>query len=176
MTNRVSYSPAAIERSVLTDTRPVQIVRSENAGNDARPLDFCARGILGVVERLTIPLKTDGVRVSVRCSTSSGDVDRRTAVLAYRAAAALLDDVHHHQSVSEVTLTLGCDGIWLHLEVLDNRVGFDVTPTTETSTDSLRALLYRVCEAHGLMRTRSTPAGCTQVAVALPVNRPTAQK
>lgn len=79
----------------------------------------------------------------------------------FRVAQEALTNVARHAQAGSVTISLGCDGTWLTLEVADDGRGFD--PATATGGLGLRGMRERLALIGGSLTIEGAPGAGTRV-------------
>ena len=92
-----------------------------------------------------------------------------TARLAYRVTREILRNTAEHAHASHVLVRLTQSDGFLHLEVVDDGVGFDTTVEGPRGHLGLRLIQETVADAGGHMEIESTPGAGTRVRATLPL-------
>lgn len=144
-------------RGVLTDTRPV---------------DFDALGVAGAIDRLAFALRERGTEVFLEAPHHWMEVDRKCAMLLYRAAQELLSNIYKFAAASSVTVRLASLSHAVQLKVTDDGGGFDehTASSGRHGGMGLRLLRLAVGAAGGEMTVDSRPATGTCVTIRLPLD------
>ena len=92
-----------------------------------------------------------------------------TARLAYRVTREILRNTAEHAHASHVLVRLTQSDGFLHLEVVDDGVGFDTTAEGPRGHLGLRLIQETVADAGGHMEIESTPGAGTRIRATLPL-------
>ncbi len=139
---------------------------------DDRTADFHALGLAGCIDKLTVPLRQQGV--CVRWETPHHGVEKPAACanLLYHAAQETLTNVYRHSHATELTVRLAAVYHGIRLTITDNGVGFNCK-----SQSTGRKHGYGVClmtmavhEAAGTISIDSAPDKGTQIAITIPLD------
>ncbi|XAS66411.1 ATP-binding protein [Micrococcaceae bacterium Sec5.7] len=155
-------------KSLLCD----EVVAVRGVLTDTHPVDFYALGVAGAIDRLTLPLRERAIVVRLETPHHGMEVDRKSAMLLYRAAQELLSNVYKFAEASAVTVRLGCVSHAVQLKVTDDGAGFDVQAATSgrNSGMGLRLMRLAVGLAGGQMVVGSSVATGTCVTITLPLD------
>ncbi|NJC22654.1 signal transduction histidine kinase [Arthrobacter pigmenti] len=152
----------------LADTQPIHLVRSTVHDACARPVDFSALGLLGVLEQLVS--RTYGMTFVMECPQARGAVDRSTAILLYRSARTLLDGVLRKETAAQISVKIECDDDWLRLLVRADAStsDLDVELHAVIGVVAPQSLIQAVYSANGYVQ-QSVGGFGIEVLVALPL-------
>ncbi|MBT2532655.1 ATP-binding protein [Arthrobacter sp. ISL-48] len=139
---------------------------------DKLTADFHALGLAGCIDKLTVPLRQQGVCVRWETPHHGVEIPAACATLLYHAAEETLNNALRHSHATELTVRLAAVYHGVRLTVTDNGVGFNCR------TQSMgRKHGYGVClmtmavqEAAGTISIDSAPDKGTQVAITIPLD------
>lgn len=136
-------------------------------------LDLHSWGLAGCIDRLTIPLRRQGMRLRFETPHHGLEIPAASAVLLYRVAQELLSNALRHSEASEVTVRLEAVYHGIRLSIRDNGIGFN----TESQVPGVKKPGYGLClmtmavyEANGTISTDSSLGEGTRVCVTLPLD------
>src|SRR4029453_12756143 len=92
---------------------------------DKHPVDFHALGLAGCIDRLTAPLRRQGVAVHWETPHHGIEIAASSASLLYQAAQEALSNAFKYAHASDVTVRLAAVFHGIRLIVTDNGSGFD---------------------------------------------------
>lgn len=139
---------------------------------DAHPSIFYGLGMAGMIHRLTLPLRRQGIEVRLELPRHSMELELTAAVLLYRAAGELLGNVLRHAGARTVVVRLTPTNHGVQLRISDDGTGFDALRAAglKRADRGLRRLRSTVEFAGGRFRLRSAPGAGTSVTITLPRN------
>jgi two-component system, NarL family, sensor histidine kinase UhpB len=134
--------------------------------------DFHALGLAGCIDKLTVPLRHQGVCVRWETPHHGVEIPATCATLLYYAAQETLTNAFRHSHATELTVRLAAVYHGVRLTITDNGVGFICN-----SQSTGRKHGYGVClmtmavhEAAGTISIDSAPDKGTQVAITIPLD------
>lgn len=136
-------------------------------------VEFHTLGLAGCIDRLTAPLRRQGVLIRWETPHHGIEISAASAVLLYRSAQEALSNILRHSHATEVTVRLAAVFHGVRLTVTDNGVGYN----PEEQAPSSRNHGYGVClmtmavhEAQGAISIESISGKGTRVSVTLPLD------
>lgn len=149
-----------------------EIVLVHGVLTDTQPVDFDALGVAGAIDRLAFALREHGTEVILEAPHHWMVVDRRSAMLLYRAAQELLSNTYKFAGASTVTVRLASLSHAIQLKVTDDGSGFDERTASSARHGGmgLRLLRIAVGAAGGETAVNSGPGAGTCVTVKLPLD------
>ena len=129
---------------------------------DRQPVDFHRLGLAGCIDRLTAPLRHQGMCVHWETPHHGLEISASCASLLYRTAQEALSNTFRHAHATDVTVRLSAVFHGIRLTVADNGPGFEGTV--------LRTVSAAVQEAGGTIAVASTPGTGTAVTVTIPLD------
>ena len=129
---------------------------------DRQPVDFHRLGLAGCIDRLTAPLRHQGMCVHWETPHHGLEISASCASLLYRTAQEALSNTFRHAHATDVTVRLSAVFHGIRLTVADNGPGFEGT--------GLRTVSAAVQEAGGTIAVASTPGTGTAVTVTIPLD------
>jgi two-component system, NarL family, sensor histidine kinase UhpB len=129
---------------------------------DRQPVDFHRLGLAGCIDRLTAPLRHQGMCVHWETPHHGLEISASCASLLYRTAQEALSNTFRHAHATDVTVRLSAVFHGIRLTVADNGTGFEGT--------GLRTVSAAVQEAGGTIAVASTPGTGTAVTVTIPLD------
>jgi signal transduction histidine kinase len=139
---------------------------------DRGTVDFHTLGLAGCIDRLTTPLRLQGIAVHWETPHHGIEISARSASLLYQAAKEALTNTYRHAAARDVTIRLAAVFHGIRLTVTDTGSGFDST-TANVRRDrgfGLRLMSIAVHEAGGNLHVESSPGAGTSVTVTLPLD------
>jgi two-component system sensor histidine kinase UhpB len=134
--------------------------------------DFHALGLAGCIDKLTVPLRQQGVCVRWETPHHGVEIPATCAILLYHAAQETLSNAFRHSHATELTVRLAAVFHGVRLTITDNGVGF-----SSKSHSTGRKPGYGVClmtmavhEAAGTISIDSAPDKGTQIAITIPLD------
>jgi signal transduction histidine kinase len=140
---------------------------------DDLTLEFLTWGLAGCINRLTMPLRQQGVRVRLETPHHVIEIPASCAVLLYRAGQEILTNALRHSQATEATVRMEAVYHGVRLTITDNGVGFSPDSQAPVSNDhgyGVRLMTMAVHEAHGSVRIDSAPGCGTKVSITLPLD------
>ncbi|HEY8700995.1 MAG TPA: ATP-binding protein [Arthrobacter sp.] len=131
--------------------------------------DFHALGLAGCIDRLTVPLRRQGVRVRWETPHHGVDIPATCATLLYQAAQETLTNVVRHSHATELTVRLAAVYHGVRLTITDNGVGFSQS-TGRNHGYGVCLMTMAIHEAAGTVSIESTPGNGAQVAITIPLD------
>jgi two-component system sensor histidine kinase UhpB len=140
---------------------------------DELTVEFHTLGLAGCIDKLTVPLRQEGVSVRWDTPHPGVEIPVACAALLYQSAQETLTNVFKYSHATEVTVRLAAVFHGIRLTVTDNGVGF----STESQAINcrkhgygLRLMTMAVHEAHGTIAVDSAQGQGTQVSITLPLD------
>jgi len=134
--------------------------------------DFHALGLAGCIDKLTVPLRQQGVCVRWETPHHGVEIPAACATLLYHGAQETLSNAFRHSHATQLTVRLAAVYHGVRLTITDNGVGFN-----SNSQSTGRKPGYGVClmtmavhEAAGTISIDSAPGKGTQVAITIPLD------
>ncbi|MDQ1059878.1 two-component system sensor histidine kinase UhpB [Arthrobacter globiformis] len=154
------------------DSHPVKVVMAFDGLVDAHPLDFHALGLAGVIDQLAVRMRSVGLKVALEVGHGEAEIDRRSAILLYRATDELFRNIVAHALAQEVKILLQVAPGAIQLSIQDDGVGFHGKRLlSEEATDGGLRKLHRVIgRAGGYLDVESSTETGTCVTVQLPLD------
>ena len=153
---------------------------------DSQPVDFHRLGLAGCIDRLTAPLRRQGMCVHWETPHHGLEISASCASLLYRTAQEALSNTFKHADATDVTVRLSAVFHGIRLTVADNGAGFEGTghgnagPAAMPSAyvparngvhgAGLRTMSEAVQEAGGTVAIDSAPGTGTAVIVTIPLD------
>jgi signal transduction histidine kinase len=131
---------------------------------DRQPVDFHRLGLAGCIDRLTAPLRRQGMCVHWETPHHGLEISASCASLLYRTAQEALSNTFRHAHATAVTVRLSAVFHGIRLTVADNGTG------TRCQGAGLRTVSAAVQEAGGTVAVASTPGTGTAVTVTIPLD------
>src|SRR4051794_9390070 len=190
----ISYALSAVRSSVpeaqrATMDRMVAAVRSARASLrrlmiDIYPPDLSGGGLATALHDLAVPLREQGLVVTVEIDDDLPVVSAATAAVVYRTAKEALANVSRHAKAQQVWICLEeatlRGALAVRLTIADDGVGFgprgpdDPMPVSEADDEGhlgLRLVHDRVIDAGGTVQLRNRPDGGAVIDALLPVDQ-----
>lgn len=146
---------------------------------DPQPVDFHRLGLAGCIDRLTVPLRRQGMCVHWETPHHGLEISASCASLLYRTAQEALTNTYKHAHATDVTVRLSAVFHGIRLTVADNGTGF-TGPAAERSAHvpariggqgaGLSTMSAAVQEAGGTVAIDSVPGTGTAVIVTIPLD------
>ncbi|WP_143571062.1 sensor histidine kinase [Tessaracoccus sp. ZS01] len=159
----------------------IEATATENLAESRRvvyalaPEEAGAGGLAAPLRRLTAEVaEALGAQWDVTVDPELPRLATSTEVALLRAAQNALANVRQHSRAGRVGVELARAGDHVHLDVVDDGVGFDPAVTVERTTNGgygLRALRERLADLGGELTVESEPGGGTAVTARLPLVR-----
>ena len=171
------------ERLKEVDTKGAERARSmcklvDKTIDDVRSLAFRLRpGILddlGLVDALELYTTDFERRTRITCVFNHQHippVNDTVATAAYRIAQEALTNVARHADAVHVKVVLTQMNGWLHLDVIDDGCGFNVSDLGDAEGLGLAGMRERASLAGGSLEIQSRPKGGTRVHFRVPMDR-----
>ena len=141
-----------------------------SAVSDELASEFYTLGLAGCMDKLTIPLRQNGILVRWDTPHHGVEIPAACAALLYQAAQETLTNAHKYAQATELTLRLAAVNHGVRLTIADNGVGF------QSQLLGGRKHGYGVClmtmavhEAGGTIAIDSAPGKGTRVSITLPL-------
>lgn len=135
--------------------------------------EFHALGLAGCIDKLTAPLRRQGVCVRWETPHHGVEIPAHCATLLFRAGQETLANAYRHSQATELTVRLAAVYHGIRLTITDNGVGFD----PDSQAPDCRNHGYGVClmtmavhEAQGTIIVDSAPGKGTRVSITLPLD------
>ena len=134
--------------------------------------DFYALGLAGCIDKLTVPLRRQGVCVRWETPHHGVEIPATCAALLYHAAQETLTNALRHSHATELTVRLAAVYHGVRLTVTDNGVGFNCNSQTTGRKHGygVSLMTMAVHEAAGTISIDSAPEKGTQVAITIPLD------
>lgn len=134
--------------------------------------EFHALGLAGCIDKLTVPLRREGVSVHWETPHHGVEIPVSSAGLLYQAAQETLANAFKYSHATHLTVRLAavCHGV--RLTVTDNGVGFSPAsqPAGGKGGYGVRLMTMAVHQAHGTIAIDSAPGKGTRVSITLPLD------
>lgn len=148
---------------------------------DPQPVDFHRLGLAGCIDRLTAPLRRQGMCVHWETPHHGLEISSSCASLLYRTAQEALSNTFKRADATDVTVRLSAVFHGIRLTVADNGTGSECTgpaavPSAHKPARSggqgvgLRTMSVAVQEAGGTVAVDSAPGTGTAVTVTIPLD------
>lgn len=139
---------------------------------DTLTADFHALGLAGCIDKLTVPLRRQGVCVRLETPHHGVEIPATCATLLYHAAQETLTNALRHSHATELTVRLAAVYHGVRLTVTDNGVGFNCNSQTigRKHGYGVSLMTMAVHEAAGTISIDSAPEKGTQVAITIPLD------
>ncbi|MBT2553506.1 sensor histidine kinase [Arthrobacter sp. ISL-5] len=148
---------------------------------DPQPVDFHRLGLAGCIDRLTAPLRRQGMCVHWETPHHGLEISSSCASLLYRTAQEALSNTFKRGDATDVTVRLAAVFHGIRLTVADNGTGFEGTgpaavPSAHKPACSggqsagLRTMSVAVQDAGGTVAIDSAPGTGTAVTVTIPLD------
>lgn len=139
---------------------------------DTLTADFHALGLAGCIDKLTVPLRRQGVCVRLETPHHGVEIPATCATLLYHAAQETLTNALRHSHATELTVRLAAVYHGVRLTVTDNGVGFNCNSQTTGRKHGygVSLMTMAVHEAAGTISIDSAPEKGTQVAITIPLD------
>lgn len=134
--------------------------------------DFHALGLAGCIDKLTVPLRHQGVCVRWETPHHGVEIPATCATLLYHAAQETLTNAFRHSHATELTVRLAAVYHGVRLTITDNGVGFNCQSqsTGRKRGYGVYLMTMSVHEAAGTISIDSAPDKGTQVAITIPLD------
>ena len=156
----------AVSQAAALDERTAAGVITDDIASD-----FHTLGLAGCMDRLTIPLRRNGVIVRWETPHHGVEIPAACALLLYQAAQETLTNAFKYSQATELTLRLSAVYHGVRLTITDNGVGF------QSQLLGGRQHGYGVClmtmavhEAGGTISIDSAPGKGTMVSITFPLD------
>ena len=156
----------AVSQAAALDERTATSVITDDIASD-----FHTLGLAGCMDRLTIPLRQNGVFVRWETPHHGVEIPAACAALLYQAAQETLTNAFKYSQATELTLRLAAVYHGVRLTITDNGVGF------QSQLLGGRKHGYGVClmtmavhEAGGTISIDSAPGKGTMVSITFPLD------
>jgi two-component system sensor histidine kinase UhpB len=140
---------------------------------DELTVEFHTLGLAGCIDKLTVPLRQEGVSVRWDTPHHGVEIPVACAALLYQSAQETLTNVFKYSHATEVTVRLAAVFHGIRLTVTDNGVGFSTESQAINCRQhgyGLRLMTMAVHEAHGTIAVDSAQGQGTQVSITLPLD------
>lgn len=149
---------------------------------DPQPVDFHRLGLAGCIDRLTAPLRRQGMCVHWETPRHGLEISASCASLLYRTAQEALSNTFKHAHATDVTVRLSAVFHGIRLTVADNGTGFangtgraaaapaQVHGRSGGHGAGLHSMSVAVQEAGGTVAIDSAPGTGTAVTVTIPLD------
>jgi signal transduction histidine kinase len=156
----------------MIDAHPVKVIVASDGLVDAHPFDFHALGLAGVIDQLAVRMRSVGLKVALEVGHADAEVDRRSAILLYRATDELFRNILAHSLAQEVKVLLHVAPGTIQLSVQDDGTGFHGKRllSEEAAEGGLRKLHRVIGRAGGYLDVESSTETGTCVTVQLPLD------
>ena len=121
------------------------------------------------------PAEQHGLTVKVYRDQQDKPLGEAGRVLVFRVVRELLTNVVKHAKASKVDISITKDGPFLHIQVVDDGVGFDPTEAGpragKSSGYGLFSIRERLTSLGGLVNISSRPGQGTRVSITVPLEQ-----
>ncbi len=170
--HRINEEPLAarerVDRATDTLTHVIEEIRSyimDLRPRFTHPADL-AHALTGLVKHLETAAETEA---SFRVEGSLENLGESEAVAIYRIAQEALNNIAKHSQASRVDVLLSSTNGNVHLDVVDDGVGFDSRQRRPSAHQGLRNMSERARELKGKLQVESEPGKGTHVSLSLPL-------
>ena len=163
---------------------------------EPEPADFYRLGLAGCIDRLTVPLRSEGTCVHWETPHHGLEISASCASLLYRSAQVTLNNAFRHAHATDVTVRLSAVFHGIRLTVADNGTGIRqgaaphssarhqsagsasagsaslqaASPEGGRRSPGLRTMSEEVEEAGGTVAIASDPGSGTAVTITIPLD------
>ena len=135
--------------------------------------EFHTLGLAGCIDKLTVPLRQEGVSVHWETPHHGVEIPARSAGLLYQAARETLANAFKYSHATDLTVRLAAVYHGVRLTVTDNGVGFN--PASQSAGGrkhgyGVRLMTMAVHQAQGTIAIDSAPGKGTRVSITLPLD------
>lgn len=155
---------ATLERAAARATETVGDVR--RIVYDLRPPALDDLGLLAAIREQVDRLRAGGVQLSVCAPDELAPLPAAVELAAYRIVSEALANVVRHSAAHACSVSIGCDGEMLTVEVSDDGCG--VGPAVRSGV-GLASMRERAAELSGTLEVEPAHGGGTRVTARLPV-------
>lgn len=134
--------------------------------------EFHTLGLAGCIDKLTVPLRQEGVSVHWETPHHGVEIPASSAGLLYQAAQETLANAFKYAHATDLTVRLAAVYHGVRLTVTDNGVGFSPAsqPAGGKGGYGVRLMTMAVHQAHGTIAIDSAPGKGTKVSITLPLD------
>jgi signal transduction histidine kinase len=136
-------------------------------------VDFHTLGLAGCIDKLTAPLRQQGVAVHWETPHHGIEIPAACAALLYQAAQETLTNAFKYSRATALTVRLAAVFHGVRLIITDDGVGFSTDSNSNSRNNhsyGLRLMAMAVHEAAGTISVESTPGEGTRVCITLPLD------
>ena len=139
---------------------------------DHLTVEFHTLGLAGCIDKLTTPLRQQGVLVRWETPHHGVEIPVSCASLLYLAAQEILTNAFKYSKATALTVRLAAVSHGVRLTVTDDGVGFSTEGHSSRNNHGygLRLMAIAVHEAHGTISVESAPGEGTRVSITLPLD------
>lgn len=140
---------------------------------DELTVDFHTLGLAGCIDRLTIPLRQQGVSVRWETPHHGVEIPYACASLLYQAAQETFTNALKYSQATALTVRLAAVYHGVRLTITDDGVGFSTDGSSASRSSNgygLRLMTMAVHEAHGTITVKSAHSQGTCVSITLPLD------
>jgi signal transduction histidine kinase len=130
------------------------------------PPELRKQGLTAALQDLLAPVTASGIDTILEVADTS-DVSTEHTALVWRVAQEAVRNAVRHGRPEHLSVCLTTDDNQVHLEVIDDGVGFDPSLSAPHGHLGLRSLRDLVAEARGSLEIRSAPGAGTTVSLRL---------
>lgn len=135
--------------------------------------EFHTLGLAGCIDKLTVPLRQEGVSVHWETPHHGVEIPARSAGLLYQAARETLANAFKYSQATDLTVRLAAVYHGVRLTVTDNGVGFTAASQSAGVRKhgyGVHLMTMAVHQAHGTIAIDSAPGKGTRVSITLPLD------
>jgi signal transduction histidine kinase len=135
--------------------------------------EFYALGLAGCIDKLTVPLRQEGVSVHWETPHHGIEIPASSAGLLYQAAQETLANAYKYAHATDLTVRLAAVYHGVRLTVTDNGVGFSQASQSTGGRKhgyGVHLMTMAVHQAHGTIAIDSAPGEGTRVSITLPLD------
>ena len=158
----------AVSHTTVLDQRT-----AGGAITDDLNVDFHTLGLAGCIDKLTTPLRQQGVLVRWETPHHGVEIPAACASLLYQAAQETLTNAFKYSKATALTVRLAAVFHGVRLTITDDGVGFSTDSRSGSRNNhgyGLRLMTMAVHEAHGTISVESAPGEGTRVSITLPLD------
>jgi signal transduction histidine kinase len=135
-------------------------------------VDFHTLGLAGCIDKLTAPLRQQGVAVHWETPHHGIEIPASCAALLYQAAQETLTNAFKYSRATALTVRLAAVFHGVRLTITDDGAGFSTEGHSGRNSHGygLRLMAMAVHEAHGTISVESAPGEGTRVSITLPLD------
>ncbi|UZX04903.1 ATP-binding protein [Arthrobacter sp. CDRTa11] len=136
-------------------------------------VDFHTLGLAGCIDKLTAPLRQQGVAVHWETPHHGIEIPAACAALLYQAAQETLTNASKYSRATALTVRLAAVFHGVRLTITDDGVGFSADSNANSRSNhgyGLRLMAMAVHEAAGTITVESARGEGTRVCITLPLD------